>query len=186
MVSVSRVVSAIAVRGDMSIDEKRTRRALDYGVDLLRREGEDEPSLTAVIWRLFQETLTDVHAAVRVERGPSTYRSTMPEMIRSATEIQEVEASMVADRISYPPTRLTVVSPEALSMYDEVLVWLRYIRSRNIPRSRRAFVALAMGASRRRVMETFGFPNLEAVDYVRRGCLQNMASKLQEYFSGTS
>lgn len=167
----------------------RTAEVLYQGREAYRRaKGPDEPvSLRRVAWFLFQEAV-QTQKAIRAP-GHTPIRSGMPEPYMTPAEIFATEVEMTRDKITYPTVYKPNASGAQIDRYVEVMSWLRFIRGRNIPRTKRAFLALAAGYRQQRVRAAFGYETDKAVEAMRYFCLTCIARKLAkvvpEDFSGS-
>jgi hypothetical protein len=145
-------------------DRDAMRKALTDGIEMLRREGEDRPSLKAVIWRLMRDaakteaTFEDRERAWLAAHG----RSAWPGLARSSEECRVVEweqqlglmqGTMHAIRTPMPRLDIYHADHERTLL---VLDWLRLMlpRSRTFERfirDREIVLEMARGVSLRRL-----------------------------------
>lgn len=153
------------------------REILQYGVHLLMQETDKEITHNRIIWRLFQEA---AHVDRSIQRPrPQGIRSGQPQPIVTDAEIAEIERERAIENIIIPKHETSVPSAKAIMYYDEIMVWLRFIRSNNIPRAQRGFIFLAYGMSQRKVQALLGYESKRAVEVMRRYALECISKKLK-------
>lgn len=160
-------------------DADALRRVETFYAGRRMLEAESDAPVTArrVIWRLLQEAAQTERAIRRP--GPAAAHTAMPEVVHTAGEIFATEVEMAKDEITYTPHIHETPSAAALTRYCEVMGWLRYIRGRNVARSRRAVLLLSAGVPEARVMDIFGFRSRQAVDGVRYRAISGILERLK-------
>jgi hypothetical protein len=137
------------------------RQALDEGRAMLRHEGEDDPGLEDVVWRLIQDAATTEARLPMDQRHGMTY---WPDLARASEECRQVEIEQgncvegghdaygrmhTWNAKAYTP-RFQITDPGATRRMLTVLGWLKHCRSRNRharKRDIRILLLLARGVS---------------------------------------
>jgi len=146
---------------------EETRKALSEGLDICRQEGNPQPSLKALIWRLLQDAAETLARLPDKERVwlLSSDRVIWPELARPSEDNRAVEWETAMEQLAgvrspdTPAVRLMVSDPSAPRRMLTVLGWLKCVRGRTpqrIKRDKLVVLALAQGQSYRAVRRYMG------------------------------
>ena len=152
------------------------------GIRMLELETEEKVTLRKVVWRLLQEAV-ETQRAIK-KPGPATPITAMPEVYHAPAEIFATEVEMSKDKITYPPRVRKTPTAAALTRYEEVMTWLRFMRGHNLPRSRRTVILLAGGVAPSRVADIQGYPSASAVEGVRYRAISGITARLKRDLPG--
>lgn len=148
---------------------EEARLAINQGIDLLAREGNDTPSTRDVIWRLMQDAAETLHRMPDKEEAWQVVNlpAAWPDLARPSEECrlveweQSLEEAMGVrqpDLEAYRP-RFVMTDPTAPRRMLVVLSWLRHTKSKNRKRDQLIFLEIARGMTYHRAARLAGSLN---------------------------
>lgn len=168
---------------------ENTRKALQEGRDILRREGQPQPSLRALVWRLLQDA---VETLARVRDPDLRFllageRIGWPEVVHTEQERFEAEVQRLTDlkmsKEQVPLPRLAITDTTAERRMHTVLGWLRHVRGRKSRRDQRIALELAANISVVRVRNRYLGKDFtdSAIRMVKDKVLQHICEALSNF-----